>query len=67
MASSSGGSGHGWKEVILDEKGNTKSRVIEGKTTNEFTSKAEYFSRGFRQNLMLPMNLATTATSRLSC
>ena len=67
MASSSGGSGHGGKEVILDERGNTQSKVIAGKTTNEFTSKAEYFSRGFRQNLMLAMNLAASATSRLSC
>ena len=25
------------KEVILDEKGNTKSKMIAGKTTNEFT------------------------------
>ena len=41
------------KEVILDKKGNTKSKVIAGKTTNEFTLKAEYFSRGFRHNLML--------------
>ena len=55
------------KEVILDEKGNTKGKVIAGKTTNEFTQKAEYFSRGFRQNLMLAMNLSATATSRLNC
>ena len=45
------------KEVILDEKGNTKSKVTAGKTTKE----SEYFSRGFRQNLMLAMNLAATA------
>ena len=25
------------REVILDEKGNTKRKVIAGKTTNEFT------------------------------
>ena len=55
------------KEVILDEKGYTKSKVIAGKTANVFTWKAESFSRGFRQDLMLAMNLAATATSRLSC
>ena len=49
------------KDVILDEKGNPKSKVTAGKTTKEFTQKAEYFSRGFRQNLMLAMNLAATA------
>ena len=55
------------KYVILDEKGNTKSKVISGQTINEFTYKAEYLSSGFRQNLMLATNLAATATSRLSC
>ena len=63
MALSSGEYGYSGEKVILDEKGDTKSKMIAGKTTKEF----EHFSRGFRQNLMLAMNLVATATSRLSC
>ena len=59
------------EEEILGKNGSSKTRATTRKcgfkTTNEFTSKAKYFSPGCRQNLMRGMQLAVAVTLQLIC
>ena len=67
---SSGGSGHGRERSNSGRKRKYEEQSDCGKNHKRIYLESrilKYFSRGFRQNLLLAMNLAATATSRLSC